>query len=47
MVTKSKPAKKAEPKLKSPGKLDFKKADKMVERVIRENREWLKEMAKK
>lgn len=48
MVTKpaKKPAK-AAPKLKDPGKLNLKKADKVVKQLIRENSAWLKEMAKK
>jgi len=34
-------------KLQSPGKLDFKKANRTVAQVIRENQAWLKEMAKR
>jgi len=34
-------------KIQNPGKLDFKKADEVVKRVVRENQEWLKEMATK
>ncbi len=33
--------------VKKPGKLDFKRAEKVVKKVIDENTEWLKEMAKK
>jgi hypothetical protein len=33
--------------LKNPGKMDFKKARKTLDRVIQENVDWLKEMAKK
>ncbi len=31
--------------LANPGHLDFKKADKVFEKIVRENQEWLKEMA--
>ena len=34
-------------KIQSPGKLDFKKADEVLKKVVRENQEWLKEMAEK
>lgn len=33
--------------VKSPGRLDFKKADKVLKKIVRENKEWLKEMATK
>ena len=33
--------------IKKPDKLDIKKADKVITRVIKENKEWLEEMAKK
>ena len=35
----------SEGKLVDPGLLDFKKAEKAFEKIVRENREWLKEMA--
>jgi hypothetical protein len=33
--------------LRNPGKMDFKKARKTVKRLMQENIDWLKEMAKK
>lgn len=36
-----------ETKLIDPGPLDFEKAEKVVERVINRNIEWLREMAKR
>jgi hypothetical protein len=33
--------------LKNPGRLDFEKANKIADEVVRRNVEWLKEMAKK
>ena len=33
--------------MQNPGKLDFKKADEVLKKVVRENLEWLKEMASK
>jgi hypothetical protein len=33
--------------LVDPGPLDFKRAEQIVKRVIKENVEWLKEMAKR
>jgi len=35
------------PELRKPERLDFNKGRRVVERVIKENREWLKEMADK
>lgn len=32
-------------KLQAPGQLDFEKARKGLEKIVRENHEWLKEMA--
>ena len=33
--------------LARPGKLDFAKADKLAKKLIRDNEEWLKEMAER
>ena len=41
MATESKPV------VKNPGNLDLKKAEAIVKKIIKENREWLKEMASK
>ena len=41
MTTKTRPA------VKLPTKMDVKKADALVSRLIRENKQWLKEMADK
>lgn len=38
---------KKNPQVKKPERLDLKKGKRIAERVIRENREWLKEMAKR
>jgi hypothetical protein len=32
-------------RLANPGRLDFKRADEAFEKLVRENQEWLKEMA--
>lgn len=37
----------ARPSIKKPGNLDLEKARKMAEKIIRENKKWLKEMADK
>ncbi len=47
MVTRAAKTGKKQTGIKSPGKLDLKKADKAAERFIRENVDWLKEMAKR
>ena len=38
---------KSKPSIKKPRTLDLEKGRAIVEKVIRENQEWLKEMAKK
>ena len=43
MVTKNEPT----PKVKKPAKLDAKRANKVVKRVMEDNAAWLKEMAKR
>lgn len=45
MATKIKPVIKGQ--IRKPDKLDLKKAEKVITRVIQENKEWLKEMAAK
>lgn len=35
----------ADEKLRDPGDLDFKKAKEGLKKIVRENQEWLKEMA--
>ncbi len=36
-----------EQEIRNPGKLDFEKAAKVAKKLIRENKEWLKEMAER
>ena len=33
--------------ISKPGSLDFEKADRLLKKVVRENKRWLKEMAEK
>lgn len=37
--------KRTKPQLKSPGRMDFKKADKALKKAVKENKAWFKEMA--
>ena len=37
--------KQTKPQLKSPGRMDFKKADKALKKAVKENKAWFKEMA--
>jgi hypothetical protein len=47
MAVRKKDVEKQGPTLKKPEPFDLKKGKKVAERMIRENREWLKEMAKR